>query len=120
MPRNAPVVRAPRETSPLQAPTTAFLVGNGVPLKGSIRVTIRDTGSFEGPDKGSMRGLRVSIVPVWFLVGNGGMDYGDYWGIYRDYHRDPFPHSLLRTRQMRALGFRLEEVGGLGDQGVLG
>ena len=49
------------------------------------------------------------------------MDYGDYhWGIYRDYHRDPFPHSLLRTRQMRALGFRLEEVGGLGDQGVLG
>ena len=26
------------------------------------------------------------------------MDYGDYyWGLYKDYHRDPFPHSLLRT-----------------------
>ena len=32
-------------------------------------------------------------VTVWFLVGNGGMDYGDYcWGLYRDYYyRDPFP-----------------------------
>ena len=39
---------------------------------------------------------------VWFLVGNGGMDYGDYfWGLYRDYSRDPFPHSLLRTREVR-------------------
>ena len=28
------------------------------------------------------------------------MGYGDYhWGLYRDYYRDPFPHSLLRTRQ---------------------
>ena len=27
------------------------------------------------------------------------MDYGDYdWGLYRDYYRDPYPHSLLRTR----------------------
>ena len=45
-------------------------------------------------------------VTVWFLVGNGGMDYGDYcWGLYRDYYRDPFPHSLLSTRQeMRVLG----------------
>ena len=41
---------------------------------------------------------------VWFLVGNGGMDYGDYyWGFYRDYYRDPFPHSLLRTRQSKSL-----------------
>ena len=25
------------------------------------------------------------------------MDYGDYyWGLYRDYYRDPFPHSLLK------------------------
>ena len=24
------------------------------------------------------------------------MDSGDcYWGVYRDYYRDPFPHSLL-------------------------
>ena len=38
--------------------------------------------------------------PVWFLVGNGGMDYGDnYWGLYRGYYRDPFPHSLLSTKQ---------------------
>ena len=28
------------------------------------------------------------------------MDYGDYyWGLYRDYYRDPFPHSLLGTRE---------------------
>ena len=28
------------------------------------------------------------------------MDYGDsYWGFYRDYYRDPFPHSLLSTTQ---------------------
>ena len=28
------------------------------------------------------------------------MDYGDYyWGVYRDYCKDPFPHSLLSTRQ---------------------
>ena len=29
------------------------------------------------------------------------MGYGGYcWGLHRDYHRDPFPHSLLRTRQL--------------------
>ena len=40
-----------------------------------------------------------SRVSVWFLVGNGGMDYWDYyWGLYRDYYnKDPFPHSLLST-----------------------
>ena len=28
------------------------------------------------------------------------MGYGDhYWGLYRDYYRDPFPHSLLSTRE---------------------
>ena len=28
------------------------------------------------------------------------MDYGDdYWGLYRDYSRDSFPHSLLSTRE---------------------
>ena len=26
----------------------------------------------------------------------GSGDY--YWGLYRDYYRDPFPHSLLSTR----------------------
>ena len=41
-----------------------------------------------------------SIQSVWCLVGNGGMGYGDYsLGVYRDYYRDPFPHSLLSTRQ---------------------
>ena len=40
---------------------------------------------------------------LWFLAGNGGMGYWDnYCGLYRDYYRDPFPHSLLRTRQSRA------------------
>ena len=30
------------------------------------------------------------------------MDIGDYyWGLYRDYYRDSFPHSLLSTRQKR-------------------
>ena len=34
------------------------------------------------------------------------MDYGDYcWGLYRDYERDPFPHSLLSTRQSEAMDF---------------
>ena len=28
------------------------------------------------------------------------MDCGDYYGgLYRDYYRDPFPHSLLSTRE---------------------
>ena len=37
---------------------------------------------------------------VWLLVGNGGMDYGDYYcGLYRDYYIDPVPHSLRSTRQ---------------------
>ena len=36
---------------------------------------------------------------VWFLIGHGGMDNGDYWGLYWDYYRDPFPLSILSTRQ---------------------
>ena len=28
------------------------------------------------------------------------MDYGDYYGgLYRDYYRDPLPHSLLSTKE---------------------
>ena len=43
-------------------------------------------------------------VTVWFLVGNRGMDYGGYyWGVYRGYYKDPFPHSLLSTRQIKLL-----------------
>ena len=45
--------------------------------------------------------LHRPLPSVWFLVGNGGMDYGDYyWGLYRGYYRDPFPHSLLSTREL--------------------
>ena len=37
-------------------------------------------------------------ITVWFLVGNGGMSYGHYyWGLYKNYYRDPLPHSLLST-----------------------
>ena len=38
---------------------------------------------------------------VWFLVGTGGMYYGGYyWGLDRGYYRrDPFPHSVLSTRE---------------------
>ena len=40
---------------------------------------------------------------VWFLVGNEGMGYGvHYWGLYRDYYKDPFTHSLLSTETRRA------------------
>ena len=38
-------------------------------------------GAYKGSYKGSIRGLRVSIVPVWFLVGNGG-DHRDTVGIH--------------------------------------
>ena len=35
------------------------------------------------------------------------MDYGDYyWGLYRDYYRDSFPHSLVRTKQFFSRGRR--------------
>ena len=35
------------------------------------------------------------------------IQYRDYyWGLYRDYNRDPFPHSLLSIRQiMRILAW---------------
>ena len=29
-------------------------------------------------------------------------------GALRDYHRDPFPHSLLRTRKTKAKGVTIE------------
>ena len=35
------------------------------------------------------------------------MGYWDYfWGTLRDYHRDPFPHSLLRTRELGVEGVK--------------
>ena len=46
------------------------------------------------------------LKTVWFLVGNEGMEYGAYyWGVYRDYYRDPFPHSLLSTRRKMISSF---------------
>ena len=50
-------------------------------------------------------------LSVLFLVGNGGMDYGDYsWGLYRDYYRDPFPHILVSTRQLLVVDGRCAKV----------
>ena len=49
---------------------------------------------------GALLKLLQEALTIGSLVGNGGMDYGDYfWRLYRDYYRDPFPHSLLSTRQ---------------------
>ena len=53
----------------------------------------------------------------WCLGGSGGMDYKDhYWGLYGDYSRDEFPHSLLSTREyshwnQKVAGFHLEKPG---------
>ena len=56
-----------------------------------------------------------ALMTVWFLVGSGGMDYGYYyWGLYRDYYRDPFPHSLLSTRQMSLADEDLAQAAWLG------
>ena len=36
------------------------------------------------------------------------MDYRDYHlGLYREYYRDPFPHSLLSTREFKVPVLRL-------------
>ena len=41
----------------------------------------------------AIKDFRLRNYPVWFLVRNRGMGYGDYyWGLYRDYYRDPFPN----------------------------
>ena len=41
------------------------------------------------------------------------MDYGDYyWGLFRDYYGDPFPHSLL-SRQCYPSGVRVLGFGAL-------
>ena len=56
---------------------------------------------------------------VWFLVGNGGMGYGDYyWGLDRGYYRDPFPHSLLSTGQYRAMETQPENLHPLREPGI--
>ena len=39
------------------------------------------------------------------------MGYGDYyWGLCRDYYRDPFPYSLLSTREFCFRAVSAEEV----------
>ena len=81
------IMCAPASTHFLQRSSVWFLVRNRVPLRVPLKGPMRVL---------SIRGLRVSIVPVWFLAGNGGMDYGGY---YRGHYRDPFPHSLLSTRE---------------------
>ena len=41
-------------------------------------------------------------LTVWFLVGNGGMDpYSSPYIIPNNSLHNPFPHSPLRTRQLR-------------------
>ena len=45
-------------------------------------------------------GLAHRSFTPWCLGGNGGMGYRDHYeGLYRDCYRDPFPHSLLSTRE---------------------
>ena len=52
-------------------------------------------------------GPQVVRFTPWCLVGNGGMDIGDYyWGLYRYYYRDPFPHSLPSIREFKDLRIR--------------
>ena len=51
---------------------------------------------------------------VWFFVGNGGMGYrGYYKGPLRDHHRDPFPDSLLSTRENGVAGLWSADLIGL-------
>ena len=39
-----------------------------------------------------------------------GTIIGDIWGLYRDYYKDPFPHSLLSTREFEAVqGFEASD-----------
>ena len=48
------------------------------------------------------------------------MDYRDYYmGLYKDYYRDPFPHSLLSTREIRHPKLKFRGRGG-GQQAFSG
>ena len=51
---------------------------------------------------GTSQALSAWDLSPWCLVGNGGMDYGDYYyyrEVNRDYYKDPFPHSLQSTME---------------------
>ena len=59
-------------------------------------------------------------MSVWFLAGNGGIDYGDYyWGLYRDYYRDPFqqpvPSYGLREKVIRGSPVCADTAGAQGS-----
>ena len=61
--------------------------------------TARTTTSTTASRTATMTG-RTSTTTVWFLVGNGGMDpYSSPYIIPKYSPHNPFPHSLLRTRQ---------------------
>ena len=48
---------------------------------------------------------------VWFLVGNGGMDpCSSPYIIPNNSPHNPFPHSLLRTRQLKSFDIGLGGV----------
>ena len=50
--------------------------------------------------KGSRSSSEGLSLDCLVLSREWGMDYGDYyWGLYRDYCRDQFPHSRQSTRQ---------------------
>ena len=63
--------------------------------------------------RGSQSFLRDFCLMLRREWGNGL--WGNSWGLYRDYYRDPFPHSLLSTRGSRlwvaSLGFRFQGLG---------
>ena len=55
------------------------------------------------------RGFRGSVCPVLSRECRNG-----FLGLLRDYHRDPFPHSLLRTKPRSDPGVLALRVGCLG------
>ena len=84
----------------------AFVAPHAEPPGPTHPVLSHIQGIFLAPTPSRLtQGLEDALTLVGFVVGNGGMGHGDdYWGLYlyRDYYRDPFPHSLLRTRQISA------------------
>ena len=60
-------------------------------------MAIRDAVGFAWTLSRAFKLLSGSEKGMWEI---GGVGYGDYyWGLDRDYYRDPVPHSLLSPRQ---------------------